>query len=258
MRYISTRGKAPELGFEDVLLSGLANDGGLYIPKEWPKLDFKSLPTTSYSEQAAYVIYPFVSEFLNYEELQSITDKAYSQFPNKEAIGLKEVEKGNYLLELFHGPTLAFKDFAMLLLAQFFETSLRRKNKSITILGATSGDTGSAAIEAFKNNKHCTVFILFPKGRVSEIQRKQMTTVESSTIFPIEIDGTFDDCQNLVKSLFQDLKFKEEMSLGAINSINWARVAAQIVYYFSTFQKLKADKVSFSVPTGNFGDVLAC
>ena len=145
----------------------------------------------------------------------------------------------------------------MLLLAQFFETSLRRKNKSITILGATSGDTGSAAIEAFKNNKHCTVFILFPKGRVSEIQRKQMTTVESSTIFPIEIDGTFDDCQNLVKSLFQDLKFKEEMSLGAINSINWARVAAQIVYYFSTFQKLKADKVSFSVPTGNFGDVLA-
>ena len=257
MRYISTRGKAPELGFEDVLLSGLANDGGLYIPKEWPKLDFKSLPTTSYSEQAAYVIYPFVSEFLKYEELQSITDKAYSQFPNKEAIGLKEVEKGNYLLELFHGPTLAFKDFAMLLLAQFFETSLRRKNKSITILGATSGDTGSAAIEAFKNNKHCTVFILFPKGRVSEIQRKQMTTVESSTIFPIEIDGTFDDCQNLVKSLFQDLKFKEEMSLGAINSINWARVAAQIVYYFSTFQKLKADKVSFSVPTGNFGDVLA-
>lgn len=257
MRYISTRGKAPELGFEDVLLSGLANDGGLYIPKEWPKLDFKSLPTTSYSEQAAYVIYPFVSEFLKYEELLSITDKAYSQFPNKEAIGLKEVEKGNYLLELFHGPTLAFKDFAMLLLAQFFETSLRRKNKSITILGATSGDTGSAAIEAFKNNKHCTVFILFPKGRVSEIQRKQMTTVESSTIFPIEIDGTFDDCQNLVKSLFQDLKFKEEMSLGAINSINWARVAAQIVYYFSTFQKLKADKVSFSVPTGNFGDVLA-
>ena len=257
MRYISTRGKAPELGFEDVLLSGLANDGGLYIPKVWPKLDYKKLPSTSYSEQAAYVIHPFVSEFLKYEELQRITDKAYDQFPNKEAIGLKEVEKGNYLLELFHGPTLAFKDFAMLLLAQFFETSLRRKNKSITILGATSGDTGSAAIEAFKNNEYCNVFILFPKGRVSEVQRKQMTTVESPTIFPIEIDGTFDDCQNLVKSLFQDLKFKEEMSLGAINSINWARVAAQIVYYFSTFQRLKADKVSFSVPTGNFGDVLA-
>tara|TARA_B100000676_G_scaffold85113_1_gene85152 strand:- start:9137 stop:10519 length:1383 start_codon:yes stop_codon:yes gene_type:complete len=257
MRYISTRGKAPELGFEDVLLSGLANDGGLYIPKVWPKLDYKKLPSTSYSEQAAYVIHPFVSEFLKYEELQRITDKAYDQFPNKEAIGLKEVEKGNYLLELFHGPTLAFKDFAMLLLAQFFETSLRRKNKSITILGATSGDTGSAAIEAFKNNEYCNVFILFPKGRVSEVQRKQMTTVDSPTIFPIEIDGTFDDCQNLVKSLFQDLKFKEEMSLGAINSINWARVAAQIVYYFSTFQRLKADKVSFSVPTGNFGDVLA-
>ena len=257
MRYISTRGKAPELGFEDVLLSGLANDGGLYIPKVWPKLDYKKLPSTSYSEQAAYVIHPFVSEFLKYEELQRITDKAYDQFPNKEAIGLKEVEKGNYLLELFHGPTLAFKDFAMLLLAQFFETSLRRKNKSITILGATSGDTGSAAIEAFENNEYCNVFILFPKGRVSEVQRKQMTTVDSPTIFPIEIDGTFDDCQNLVKSLFQDLKFKEEMSLGAINSINWARVAAQIVYYFSTFQRLKADKVSFSVPTGNFGDVLA-
>ena len=257
MKYISTRGKAPELGFEDVLLSGLANDGGLYIPKEWPKLDYKELPTTSYSEQAAYVIYPFVKDFLNYEELNDITSQAYSQFPSKEAIGLKEVEKGNYLLELFHGPTLAFKDFAMLLLAQFFETSLSKKNKSITILGATSGDTGSAAIEAFKNNKHCTVFILFPKGRVSEIQRKQMTTVDSASIYPIEIDGTFDDCQNLVKNLFQNLEFKEEMSLGAINSINWARVAAQIVYYFSTFQQLKSNRVSFSVPTGNFGDVLA-
>ena len=257
MKYISTRGKAPELGFEDVLLSGLANDGGLYIPKEWPKLDYKELPTTSYSEQAAYVIYPFVKGFLSYEELNDIASQAYSHFPSKEAIRLKEVEKGNYLLELFHGPTLAFKDFAMLLLAQFFETSLSKKNKSITILGATSGDTGSAAIEAFKNNKHCTVFILFPKGRVSEIQRKQMTTVDSTSIYPIEIDGTFDDCQNLVKHLFQNLEFKEEVSLGAINSINWARVAAQIVYYFSTFQQLQSNRVSFSVPTGNFGDVLA-
>ena len=257
MKYISTRGKAPELGFEDVLLSGLANDGGLYIPKEWPKLDYKELPTTSYSEQAAYVIYPFVKGFLSYEELNDIASQAYSHFPSKEAIRLKEVEKGNYLLELFHGPTLAFKDFAMLLLAQFFETSLSKKNKSITILGATSGDTGSAAIEAFKNNKHCTVFILFPKGRVSEIQRKQMTTVDSTSIYPIEVDGTFDDCQNLVKHLFQNLEFKEEVSLGAINSINWARVAAQIVYYFSTFQQLQSNRVSFSVPTGNFGDVLA-
>ena len=257
MKYISTRGKAPELGFEDVLLSGLANDGGLYIPKEWPKLDYKELPTTSYSEQAAYVIYPFVKGFLSYEDLNDIASQAYSHFPSKEAIGLKEVEKGNYLLELFHGPTLAFKDFAMLLLAQFFETSLSKKNKSITILGATSGDTGSAAIEAFKNNKHCTVFILFPKGRVSEIQRKQMTTVDSASIYPIEIDGTFDDCQNLVKHLFQNLEFKEEVRLGAINSINWARVAAQIVYYFSTFQQLQSNRVSFSVPTGNFGDVLA-
>ena len=257
MKYISTRGKAPELGFEDVLLSGLANDGGLYIPKEWPKLDYKELPTTSYSEQAAYVIYPFVKGFLSYEELNDIASQAYSHFPSKEAIRLKEVEKGNYLLELFHGPTLAFKDFAMLLLAQFFETSLSKKNKSITILGATSGDTGSAAIEAFKNNKHCTVFILFPKGRVSEIQRKQMTTVDSASIYPIEIEGTFDDCQNLVKHLFQNLEFKEEVSLGAINSINWARVAAQIVYYFSTFQQLQSNRVSFSVPTGNFGDVLA-
>ena len=257
MKYISTRGKAPELGFEDVLLSGLANDGGLYIPKEWPKLDYKELPTTSYSEQAAYVIYPFVKGFLSYKDLNDIASQAYSHFPSKEAIGLKEVEKGNYLLELFHGPTLAFKDFAMLLLAQFFETSLSKKNKSITILGATSGDTGSAAIEAFKNNKHCTVFILFPKGRVSEIQRKQMTTVDSTSIYPIEIDGTFDDCQNLVKHLFQNLEFKEEVRLGAINSINWARVAAQIVYYFSTFQQLQSNRVSFSVPTGNFGDVLA-
>ena len=257
MKYISTRGNAPELDFEEVLLEGLAKDGGLYIPKIWPKVDYNNLPKGSYFEQAAFIIHPFVDDFVSKEELLSLTERAYSQFPLDDAAPLKEVQKGNYLLELYHGPTLAFKDFAMLLLAEFFDFSLKKKNKKVTILGATSGDTGSAAIEAFKDSNHVNIFILFPKGRVSDIQRKQMTTVSSKSVYPIEVSGNFDDCQNLVKDLFQDLKFKNEFNLAAINSINWARVAAQIVYYFTSFQKLDVEKVSYSVPTGNFGDILA-
>ncbi len=257
MKYISTRGNAPELGFENVLLEGLAKDGGLYIPEIWPSVDYKNLPEGPYFEQAAFIIHPFVDDFVSKEELLSLTERAYSQFPLDDAAPLKEIQKDNYLLELYHGPTLAFKDFAMLLLAEFFNFSLKKRNKKITILGATSGDTGSAAIEAFKDSEHANVFILFPEGRVSDIQRKQMTTVSSQSVYPIEVNGNFDDCQNLVKNLFQDLEFKNQYSLAAINSINWARVAAQIVYYFTSFQKIDAEKVSFSVPTGNFGDIFA-
>ena len=257
MKYISTRGKAPELGFENVLLSGLASDGGLYIPKSWPKIKYQDLPDGPYYEKAAFVIHPFVEDFLDYEQLKTLTKKAYVNFPQDDAAPLKEIEEGNFLLELFHGPTHAFKDFAMLLLAEFFEVSLKKRNQKITILGATSGDTGSAAIEAFKNSEFANVFILFPKGRVSERQRKQMTTVTSSNVYPIEVNGTFDDCQSLVKSLFENLEFKNNTNLAAINSINWARVVAQIVYYFTSYQKLNSKQISFSVPTGNFGDILA-
>ena len=257
MKYISTRGKAPELGFENVLLSGLASDGGLYIPKNWPAIKYQDLPDGPYYEKAAFVIHPFVEDFLDYEQLKILTKKAYINFPQDDAAPLKEIEEGNFLLELFHGPTHAFKDFAMLLLAEFFEVSLKKRNQKITILGATSGDTGSAAIEAFKNSEFANVFILFPKGRVSERQRKQMTTVTSSNVYPIEVNGTFDDCQSLVKSLFENLEFKNNTNLAAINSINWARVVAQIVYYFTSYQKLNSKQISFSVPTGNFGDILA-
>ena len=257
MKYISTRGKAPELGFEDVLLSGLASDGGLYIPKDWPKVKYQDLPDGPYYEKAAFIIEPFVKGFLDYEQLRILTKRAYANFPQDDAAPLKEIEEGKFLLELYHGPTLAFKDFAMLLLAEFFEVSLKKRNEKITILGATSGDTGSAAIEAFKGNEFANVFILFPKGRVSERQRKQMTSVSSNNIYPIEVKGTFDDCQNLVKVLFQNTEFKNSTNLAAINSINWARVVAQIVYYFTSFQKLNSERISFSVPTGNFGDILA-
>ncbi len=257
MKYISTRGKAPELGFEDVLLSGLASDGGLYIPKDWPKVKYQDLPDGPYYEKAAFIIEPFVKGFLDYEQLRILTKRAYANFPQDDAAPLKEIEEGKFLLELYHGPTLAFKDFAMLLLAEFFEVSLKKRNEKITILGATSGDTGSAAIEAFKGNEFANVFILFPKGRVSERQRKQMTSVSSNNIYPIEVKGTFDDCQNLVKALFQNTEFKNSTNLAAINSINWARVVAQIVYYFTSFQKLNSERISFSVPTGNFGDILA-
>ncbi|MEE3165174.1 MAG: threonine synthase [Pseudomonadota bacterium] len=257
MKYISTRGNAPILNFEEALLTGLASDGGLYLPESWPKINTSEIPKGKYWEKATFIMLPFVGNFLSEQELLRLTKKAYSHFPSDEVAPLRKLKNNKFLLELYHGPTLAFKDFAMLLLAELFDAALEKKGKKITILGATSGDTGSAAIEAFKNNNHADVFILFPKGRVSETQRRQMTTVSSKSVYPIEIDGTFDDCQNLVKSLFQEKKFREETNLAAINSINWGRVAAQIVYYFTSFELLGEEKVSFSVPTGNFGDILA-
>ena len=257
MEYISTRGKSKNLQFEDVLLTGLAPDGGLYVPKEWPLLNYNELKNTDYHKIAAEILHPFLSSFVSYNDLIKLTENAYRSFETKEMAPLVQLEENRYILELFHGPTLAFKDFAMLLLAELFDLSLKKRNEKITIIGATSGDTGSAAIEAFKNSQNVNVFIFFPKGRVSEVQRKQMTTTDGSNIFPIEIDGTFDDCQNIVKDLFKDNIFNTEVKLGAINSINWGRIAAQIVYYFTSFKLLKNDLVSYSVPTGNFGDILA-
>lgn len=257
MEYISTRGKSKNLQFEDVLLTGLAPDGGLYVPKEWPLLNYNELKNTDYHKIAAEILHPFLSSFVSYNNLIKLTENAYRSFETKEMAPLVQLEENRYILELFHGPTLAFKDFAMLLLAELFDLSLKKRNEKITIIGATSGDTGSAAIEAFKNSQNVNVFIFFPKGRVSEVQRKQMTTTDGSNIFPIEIDGTFDDCQNIVKDLFKDNIFNTEVKLGAINSINWGRIAAQIVYYFTSFKLLKSDLVSYSVPTGNFGDILA-
>ena len=257
MKYISTRGKSQNLQFEDVLLRGLAPDGGLYIPKEWPTLNYNDLKNDKYHMIAAEILYPFFDSFINYDDLIKLTENAYRSFDIEEMAPLIELEENRYILELFHGPTLAFKDFAMLLLSELFDLSLKKRNEKITIIGATSGDTGSAAIEAFKNSQNVNVFIFFPKGRVSEVQRKQMTTTDGQGVFPIEIDGTFDDCQNIVKDLFKDKNFNNEVKLGAINSINWGRIAAQIVYYFTSFKLLNNGSVSYSVPTGNFGDILA-
>ena len=210
MKYISTRGNAPILNFEEALLTGLASDGGLYLPASWPKINTSDIPKGKYWEKATFIMLPFVGEFLNEQELLRLTKRAYSHFPTDEAAPLRKLKNNKFHLELYHGPTLAFQHFAMLLLTELFESALEKKGKKITILGATSGDTGSAAIEAFKNNNHADVFILFPKGRVSETQRRQMTTVSSKSVYPIEIDGTFDDCQNLVKSLFQEKKFTKD------------------------------------------------
>ena len=256
MKYISTRGKSQNLQFEDVLLTGLAPDGGLYVPKEWPILNHNELKNDKYHKIAAEILYPFLDSFVSYDDLIKLTENAYKSFDVEEMAPLVKLEENRYILELFHGPTLAFKDFAMLLLSELFDLSLKKRNEKITIIGATSGDTGSAAIEAFKNSQNVNVFIFFPKGRVSEVQRKQMTTTDGQGVFPIEIDGTFDDCQNIVKDLFKDKNFNNEVKLGAINSINWGRIAAQIVYYFTSFKLLNNGPVSYSVPTGNFGDIL--
>ncbi|HAN07718.1 MAG TPA: threonine synthase [Acidimicrobiaceae bacterium] len=261
MRYESTRGGAPILEFSDVLLEGLASDGGLYVPKQWPlitKTELRSLANVPYAEVAQRVLAPLVGPSISFETLGDLTHRAYANFRHDEVAPV--VELGEFfLVELHWGPTFSFKDIALQLLGQLFEYELERRDKKITIVGATSGDTGSAAIEACKDRAGIELVMLHPKGRVSEIQRLQMTTVESLNIHNIAIDGTFDDCQDLVKAMFAQEKFRSEMSLAAVNSINWARVAAQSVYYVTTALKLGAPdrKVSFCVPTGNFGNVMA-
>ena len=263
MRYISTRGKAPPLAFDDVLLTGLARDGGLYVPESWPQLtveDLRALRGLPYAEVAVRVIAPFVlGGAVSEADLRRLATEAYAGFDHRAVTPLVQLDQRLWLLELFHGPTLAFKDCAMQLLGRLFDHVLTRRGTRVTIVGATSGDTGSAAIEACRDRAAVDIFILHPRGRVSEVQRRQMTTVASANVHNIAIEGSFDDCQDLVKAMFNDIAFRDALNLSAVNSINWARIAAQIVYYVAAAVALGAPDraVAFSVPTGNFGNVYA-
>ncbi|WP_300587284.1 threonine synthase [Marivita sp.] len=262
MQYISTRGKAPALGFEDTMLSGLARDGGLYVPETIPTLsadDIRAMHGLSYEEIAFRVMRPFVGDAFTDEVFADLIAKAYAGFGHDARAPLVQLGNGHFLLELFHGPTLAFKDFAMQLIGQMFQEALSRSGKRVTIVGATSGDTGSAAIEAFRGLDAVDVFILYPHGRVSEVQRRQMTTPVESNVHALALDGTFDDCQARLKDMFNHFEFRDAVKLAGVNSINWGRVLAQVVYYFSSAVSLGAPdrKVSFTVPTGNYGDIFA-
>ena len=254
MKYVSTRGAAPVLGFADVVLAGLANDGGLYVPETWPTLG--PVTSGSYAELAASVFVPYVGADIDNATMQRLCDTAYSTFRHPHVVPIVPLESGHHLMELFHGPTLAFKDVALQLLGQLFDHILTQRKEKVTIVGATSGDTGSAAIDGVKNCANINIIILYPHGRVSDVQRKQMTTVDSPNVRTVAIDGTFDDCQDLVKAMFNDEKFRDANQLSAVNSINWVRVMAQVVYYITALEKLGRSAV-FSVPTGNFGNVLA-
>ncbi len=262
MRYISTRGDAPTLDFGGVLLEGLAADGGLYVPDELPAIstsDLADFAGLEYHEVATRVLAPFVAPSLSVDDLARLTGDAYSTFTHADVVPLSALTAGEHVVELFWGPTLSFKDVALQLLGRLFEHELARRGSFMTVVGATSGDTGSAAIEACRDRAGIELVMLHPAGRVTEIQRRQMTTVDSPNIHNVAIDGTFDDCQDLVKALFADRPLRERLRLGAVNSINWARVAAQTVYYVTTAVRLGAPEqaVSFCVPTGNFGNVLA-
>jgi threonine synthase len=262
LRYVSTRGEAPELGFEDVLLAGLAPDGGLYVPEAWPSLDrgeFEALRGRPYTEVAFAVISPFVEEAVPASALREMIARSYETFKNPAVTPLRQLDANLWLLELFHGPTLAFKDIAMQLLARLMDWALLRRGQRSTLLAATSGDTGAAAVEAFSSSRHAKLFVLHPKGRISDVQRRQMTTVKSENVHNIALDGTFDDCQAIVKALFSDEPFRTRVALSGVNSINWARIVAQAVYYVYSALALGAParRVSFAVPTGNFGDIYA-
>lgn len=262
MRYVSTRGAAPVLGFEEAMLAGLARDGGLYLPEAWPVLsraEIAAFAGLSYEEVAFRVIRPFVGGAFTDEELHGIIARAYAGFGHAARVPLVQLGANDWLLELFHGPTLAFKDVAMQLIGELFAASLARSGRRITIVGATSGDTGSAAIEAFRGKPGVEVYILYPHGRVSEVQRRQMTTPVEDNVHALAIDGDFDTAQARVKDMFNDHAFRDRVGLAGVNSINWARVLAQAVYYFTAAVALGAPAraVSFTVPTGNFGDIFA-
>ena len=234
MKYLSTRGRAPELGFEDALMTGLAPDGGLYLPRAWPTLTAEEMAALSglpYAQAAGRIIAPFIGGEIDDDALGAMLDDAYRDFRHPATAPLVQIDDNLWLLELFHGPTLAFKDFALQLLARLFDHVLDKRGARVTVVGATSGDTGSAAIHACMDRPNIDIFILHPEGRVSEVQRRQMTTVMAPNVHNIAIRGTFDDCQALVKAMFNDAAFRRDMNLSAVNSINWARVMAQIVYY---------------------------
>ncbi len=262
MRYISTRGEAPSLNFEEVVLTGLARDGGLYVPESWPQmsaLEIRNLAGKSYAEVAAEVLQPFLGDCISPEDFREMTEKAYSSFSHQAVVPLSQLGENEFLMELYHGPTLAFKDVALQLLGLLYDHLLSRQGKRVTIVGATSGDTGSAAIEACRGRDAVDIFILHPAGRVSDVQRKQMTTVLDSNVHNIAVEGDFDDCQAMVKAMFNDLEFRDQLNVSAVNSINWARVMAQIVYYFTASVSLGGPgrSIAFSVPSGNFGDIYA-
>ncbi len=262
MQFVSTRGGAAVPGFSDAVLSGLATDGGLYVPERWPVLshaEIAAFANRPYAEVAFAIISRFVEGEIPDADLRRIIDESYATFRHPSVAPLVEIEPGHFVLELFHGPTLAFKDVAMQFLARVMDHVLARRGARATIVGATSGDTGSAAIEAFRGRDTTDVFILHPEGRTSEVQRRQMTTVLDANVHNIALRGNFDDCQDIVKGLFNNARFRDAVSLSGVNSINWGRIVAQIVYYFTSAVALGAPhrEVVFTVPTGNFGDVFA-
>ncbi|OWJ61345.1 threonine synthase [Inquilinus limosus] len=262
MRYISTRGQAPALAFDDVLLAGLARDGGLYLPETWPTRsadEWRRLRGLPYAELATEVMLPFVEGSLTRAELAALAAETYAAFDHPAVAPLVQIDHELWLLELFHGPTIAFKDYALQLLGRLFDHVLTKRGERVMIVGATSGDTGSAAIEACRDRAAIDIVILHPEGRTSEVQRRQMTTVKAANVRNVALKGSFDDCQDLVKAMFADAPFRDEMHLSAVNSINWARIMAQIVYYAAASLALGAPDrpMTFAVPTGNFGNVFA-
>ncbi len=257
MKYVSTRGEAPVLGFGDVLLAGLARDGGLYVPETWPSLQPTWRVPGPYADVAVDVMWPYVEGSIDRDAFAAIVHDAYATFDHPDVCPLVELGDGVWLLELFHGPTLAFKDVALQLVGRLFDHELTRRGERATIVVATSGDTGSAAIAACVGRANLDIVVLHPAGRVSDVQRRQMTTVDAPNVHNVAVDGTFDDCQDLLKAMFADEPFRDRVRLSAMNSINWARVLGQIVYYVTAAQQLGGGPVAFSVPSGNFSNVLA-
>ena len=262
MRYVSTRGEAPALGFAEAMLTGLARDGGLYVPAAWPRLDAEAIAGFAgrpYAEVAVEIIRPFIGDAVAEGDLARMAREAYGRFRHPAVAPLVQFGVSDFILELFHGPTLAFKDLAMQLLGQLMDAALTARGERTTIVVATSGDTGGAAIEAFRGRARVDLFVLFPQGRISDVQRRMITTVGDDNVHAVAIDGTFDDCQAMVKGMFEHQIFRDQVRLSGVNSINWARIVAQVVYYFTAAVALGSPrrKIAFTVPTGNFGDVYA-
>jgi len=262
VRYVSTRGEAPTLGFAETMLTGLARDGGLYVPAVWPRLDADAIAGFAgrpYAEVAVEVIRPFVGDAIPDGDLSRMTREAYGRFRHPAVAPLVQFGTSGFILELFHGPTLAFKDLAMQLLGQLMDEVLATRGERTTIVVATSGDTGGAAVEAFRGRRRVDLFVLFPQGRISDVQRRMMTTIEDDNVHALAVQGTFDDCQAMVKGMFDHHAFRDQVRLSGVNSINWARIVGQVVYYFTAAVALGSPrrKVAFTVPTGNFGDVYA-
>jgi threonine synthase len=262
LKYVSTRGEAKAASFNEALIEGLARDGGLYVPESWPRIsreEIAGFKGKSYAEIALRVIAPFVGNDIPERDLKRMIEEAYATFTHEDVTPLRRLSSGEYILELFHGPTLAFKDVAMQLISRLMDYVLAARNERCTIVGATSGDTGGAATEAFRGRERIDLIFMFPKGRVSPVQERMMTAIAEPNVNVLAIDGNFDDCQAIVKALFNDHAFRDRMKLSAVNSINWARIVAQIVYYFTAAVALGAPekRITFAVPTGNFGDVFA-